>query len=90
MLENADKFMLSKNENHLSKLNKDDQASLHKFTSLFKNIRGNELIKKTYIDYPYFAVKSEIAEKILNEKELTAVKNVKNLSHEKTLFTLGL
>ena len=89
MLENADKFSLSKSENHLSKLNKDDQASLHKFTTLFKNIKGNELIKKTYIDYPYFAVKSEIAEKILNEKELSAVKNVKNFSHEKTLFTLG-
>ena len=89
MLENADKFIISKYENHLSKLNKDDQALLHKFTSLFKNIRGNELIKKTYIDYPYFAVKSEIAEKILNEKELSAVKKVKNLSHEKILFTLG-
>ncbi len=89
MLENADKFILSKSENHLSKLNKDDQVSLHKFTSLFKNIKGNELIKKTYIDYPYFAVKSEIVERILNEKELSAVKNVKNLSHDKTLFTLG-
>lgn len=89
LLENVDKFSLSNKEHYLSKLNIDDQLSLQRFTSLFKNIRGNELIKKTYIDFPYYAVKSEIAEKLLTEKELSLVKKAKNISIGKTLFTLG-
>jgi hypothetical protein len=89
LLENADKFSLCKKENYRKNLKNEDQSLLHKFTFLYKDIKGTELIKKTYIDYPYFAVKSEIAHKILNEHEFEAVKKFKNNSTEKTLFTLG-
>ena len=94
ILENVDKFSLSKatknrKKYYLSMLNIDDQLSLQKFTSLNRNLRGNELVKQTYIDYPYFAVKSEIAQNILNENEFSLIKKVKNKSTDKTLFTLG-
>jgi uncharacterized protein (DUF488 family) len=89
LLKDADKFSLEKRGNYLSKVSAPDQKSLEQFTSLFKNIRGNELIKKTYREYPYYAVKSEIAEKHLNKKELAEVRKFKNNSTSNTLFTLG-
>jgi hypothetical protein len=89
LLKNADNFSLSKKENYSYKIKNEDLLSLQKFTSLYKGIKGNELIKKTYIEFPYFAVKSEIVPKILNEHEIDKIRKVKNISSEKTLFTLG-
>ncbi len=89
LLDNVDKFILIKNENYLNRLNHDDQKSLAEFTHAFKNTRGNDLIRRTYREHPYYAIKSEIAQRLLNKKEFAEVRKLKNFPTRKTLFTLG-
>jgi uncharacterized protein (DUF488 family) len=54
-------------------------------------LRGNQLIKFVYEQYPYYAINSKIANDILDEKALQKIKNTK-ASLEKigqVLFTIG-
>jgi uncharacterized protein (DUF488 family) len=88
-LKGIGKFSLAKSGNYVSKLKDEDQESLGEFAFLFKNISGNELIRKTNRDYLYFATKSQIAEKLLSKKEWAEVRKFKNATVRKTLFTLG-
>jgi uncharacterized protein (DUF488 family) len=88
-LKDVEHLSLAKKENYLHKLNRDDRESVQKFADLYKNLSGKKLIKKTYQDFPYYAVRSKIAQEILNEEELNKVKEVKNISEDKVLFTLG-
>lgn len=53
--------------------------------------RGNNLIRKTYRDYPYYAINSEITEHLFYREEAEQFKKVKH-SYTKTgqiLFTIG-
>lgn len=56
--------------------------------------RGRELIRKTYRQYPYYAINSEIIDQLFNEEETkNFYKNKDNYSHSAletpTLFTIG-
>ena len=53
--------------------------------------RGDDLITKTYQRFPYYALNSEIKERLLNADELTAVVNAlpEKDSSETIVFTLG-
>lgn len=53
--------------------------------------RGTALIRDIYRRYPWYAIRSEIKESILNPDELECVRqaNANETQSEKTLFTLG-
>ena len=54
-------------------------------------LRGNELLKYVYKNYPYYAVRSQIIDEVLRKSEqgeITAVKQ-KLQSNAKKLFTIG-
>jgi len=53
--------------------------------------RGDALIKKSYRNYPYYAINSEITERLFDNEEriLFQKERQKNLSNEKMLFTVG-
>jgi uncharacterized protein (DUF488 family) len=59
--------------------------------SKYDRYRGNELVRYIYEQYPYFAIYSKIAEKILSQKAYKSVTQTgKNLiNKESTLFTIG-
>lgn len=59
--------------------------------SKYDKYRGNELIRYIYEQYPYFAINSKIAQKILSPKAYKVVTQTgKNISNkESTLFTIG-
>ncbi|MDO8549704.1 MAG: DUF488 family protein [Ignavibacteria bacterium] len=95
-LKESDKFELrysnegmNSKKSFINELKEDDKKSLQKFAAKSKNVRGSRLIKETYLQYPSYAVKSEIAEKILNKDELRKVKNSISTLCNKTLFTAG-
>ena len=47
-------------------------------TSKIESLRGNDLVRKAYENYPYYAIRSEIAEKLLDSKALQAVHSLNN------------
>lgn len=60
-------------------------------TSAIEELRGKSLVRKTYKNFPYFAINSEIAEEILNADELNNVKLAKEqlVKTEQKLFSIG-
>lgn len=66
-----------------------DSAALKSIRKQFNHFTQNDLIKYTYINYPYYATNSLIAEKVLDKKELIKVQREKKDIRTKALFTIG-
>lgn len=69
-----------------------DVGGIIKFLTEMEGIRGDELIRRVYQKYPYYAVQSEIAGKILNKSDLQRVAEVRErieAENETILFTIG-
>ena len=69
----------------------DCYTDVKRFLSTYNNVRGNELIKIVYTSYPYYAMKSKIAHRLLSKDELKKIQNVRQTSIHKSkiLFTIG-
>ena len=90
-LQDKDGWTLAKASlNYADSLNKGDNKKLQIFVDRFGSKRGRELIQYVYRTYPYYAINSEIAEKYLNEEELTQVKNAAPAKRRTSIFaTIG-
>ena len=66
-------FELTKNDNFINTLKPEDRKSLLDIKEQFGNLSQKELIRYTYRQYPYYAIKSVIAENLLNSTELNAI-----------------
>lgn len=72
-----------------SVLNPKDQIILRNLYKSTSHLKGNELVRHVYRAHPYYAIKSEIAEKLLNKHELDVVKSLKPEENNRVLFTIG-
>lgn len=88
-LKESEKFELHTKQKFINKLKEEDRQSLTQFSLRWKNTLGNKLIRETYLRYPKYAAKSEIASKILTEGELLEIHNKNKVSDRKALFTTG-
>jgi len=79
----------SNNENFLLTLNSSDRKQLKLLKQKFGKLSTNDLIRHVYLNYPYFAVNSEIASKHLSKKEFNVINKVKPRNDEVNLFTIG-
>lgn len=66
-----------------------EQQYLRDIKRQFGNYTQNDLIKYTYVNYPFWAINSAIADTLLNDEELANVKKQKKVFHETQLFTIG-
>lgn len=89
LLSEEDGWKLKSTDNHMSRLKSEDQEYLQHLKKDFGHLRGNELVHHVYTNFPYYAIRSEIAEKILDEKELKMVDTHRNKEEQTVLFTLG-
>ena len=90
--------LLAESQKHYAKLDKTDYLKLVKPEDLkrlqevkteYGKMNANVLMKYTYINYPFYATKSEVAEDILTETELLKIKAAKPKNNETILFTIG-
>jgi len=89
-LKNHKNWKLESESNHfISYLNELDRKLLNKINSKFCKMTTNELIRYVYINYPFFAINSEIAKDCLSKKELEVIKRLKAKEDRKILFTIG-
>ena len=65
------------------------QSLIGKVKSAYSTISRDEIIKYTYRNYPYFAIKSEIAHQVLTKAELEKVEQQKRTFTETKLFSIG-
>ena len=79
----------SENANFIQSLKEEDRKALQKVKARFNNYSTNDLIRHIYINYPYFAINSEIAKNILSCDELAIIERFKPTKEAPKLFTIG-
>lgn len=94
----TNKGMLSEDETHfksnekmsyLKALKDPDKRHLQEIKLLYGKMNANDLMKHTYINFPYWATKSIKAESILTSDEFEKVNKSKPKSNKTILFTIG-
>jgi uncharacterized protein (DUF488 family) len=74
---------------YLKQLKATDLKLLHEIKSNYGNMNATALMKHTYLNFPFYAIKSEVAENILTKEELDKVNSYKPEGDKTILFTIG-
>ncbi|MCC7429810.1 DUF488 family protein [bacterium] len=85
----TEEWKLSNEENYFLLLTEKDKNALLELKENFGYLSGMELVRFVYKKYPYFAVKSEIKNKVLSASELQAIVSQTPKNEESCLFTIG-
>ena len=92
------KGMLEETKTHFAKLDKadylkqlkpDDKKHLHQVKAEYGKMNVSALMKHTYVNYPFYATRSEVAADILTTTELQKIESSKPKYSETVLFTIG-
>ena len=76
-LKASDDWKLSLNGHFREMLSSQDAHDIWQIKKEYGHLSGDQLVRHVYKRYPYYAINSEIALRILDEKDLTAVENEK-------------
>jgi exonuclease III len=74
---------------YLKQLKPADLKLLQEVKTNYGKMSANALMKHTYINFPFYAIKSEVAESILSQEELEKVTKAKPKGNKTVLFTIG-
>jgi len=77
------------NSNYLLSLKESDRQAIRYIKMQYGNKNTEELIKHTYIKFPYFAINSTIASERLNQTEYQKVLDSRPKSDKTILYTIG-
>lgn len=82
-------FKSSETIDYLKALKEVDKIHLQEIKQIYGKMNANALMKHTYINFPYWAIKSIKAESILTPDEFEKVNKSKPKSNKTILFTIG-
>ena len=74
---------------YLNQLKADDKKFLLEVKTNYSGMNTRALMKHTYLNYPFYATRSEAAADILTEAQLQKVTDSKPKSNKTVLFTIG-
>ena len=81
--------LTDKGRNFSSTLKNEDCAVLQQVVARYGKIRGNPLVREVYRNYPYYAIYSEILEKVLTPDEIKHVEALRPKDNSEAFFTIG-
>lgn len=87
--ETKESFSKLDKADYLKALKPEDHKYLLEVKATYGKMSATALMKNTYINYPFYATRSEAAEKILNKEELDKVIKSKPKGNKTVLFTIG-
>ena len=82
-------WIKSDDVDYMIQLTKQDCTSVKIVAKDFRHFDQDELIKYTYQKYPYYAINSKIAAKLLDNESLGRINEQKRVINEPTLFNIG-
>lgn len=82
-------FVKLDKKDYLMMIKPDDLKRLQQVKAEYGRMNTNALMKHTYINYPFYAIKSEVAAEILDKHELDKVEASRPNSNKTVLFTIG-
>ena len=89
VMENHHDWILKTDERFFHHLKKEDQIAIGQIQTEISSFTQRELIRYTYLKYPYFATKSLIAAKLLSLEELENINLQKSKYDELAFYTIG-
>jgi uncharacterized protein (DUF488 family) len=87
--QNGSSWVKSTDESFFNQLKDSDKAAILNVTRVFKEKSNEDLVIYTYKKYPFWAINSTIAKKILSEEDYNNVLKQKSTKTEKGLYTIG-
>jgi uncharacterized protein (DUF488 family) len=84
-----DDWHLVDGEDYISQVSKEEQKKLTLFSNKYKKLKGDKLVRHIYDNYPYYAINSEIASRIMDEDGLTAIKKARPSKRKPVFYTIG-
>jgi hypothetical protein len=82
-------WIKTERETYLNQIKENDRQIIRYMKQQHGQKSVDELIKYTYIKYPYFAINSTIAKEKLTDVDYKKVKDSRPVSDNTTLFTIG-
>ncbi|HLG37128.1 MAG TPA: DUF488 domain-containing protein, partial [Nitrososphaera sp.] len=89
MSEDETHFARKDDTDYLSQLKPDDRRDLLEVKKTYGSMSAQTLMRYTYLHYPFYAIKSEVARKILSKTEIENVLASTTKSTKTILFTIG-
>lgn len=89
LIESENCFIKNDERDFVKTLKAEDKKHLEEVVALYGNMSNSALIKHTYINFPYYAIRSTIAHKILDKKYLDKINKKIPTTNEVALFTIG-
>ena len=89
LIEDDNQLEKTDKTNYLSQLNSADQQIVQDIKSDYGRMSVNSLIRHTYLNYPFYAIKSEVAESVLTKDEQVKVLQAKPRNNKIVLYTIG-
>jgi uncharacterized protein (DUF488 family) len=87
--ETSERLVKLDRTDYLRQLTSEDNQHLHEIKKRFGTMSLTALIRYTYITYPFYAIRSEVASDILHKNEMLTISNAVPTSHRTVLFTIG-
>jgi uncharacterized protein (DUF488 family) len=76
-------------QNYLPLLDDEDKSLVKQTYLLYNRMDSAKLMKHTYINFPYYAINSTVAKRLLNGDQLEKVNKSRPKFSNKTLYTIG-
>ena len=87
LLKQTQDFQLNTTHSYLNELTPDDKRAL--LALKMSGLRGNSLVKKTYLEYPQFTIRSEILGRLFDPEEIKKLQKTWNPDNTPIIFTVG-
>lgn len=90
ILEDDDNWVLASDSvQTLANIPDDLMIKMGLFAKKYSNLKGDNLVREVYRSYPYYATRSEIAEKLMTDEELKLIEEARPQETERAFFTIG-
>lgn len=74
---------------HLKSLDRRDAEKIAAFYKHYADIAGDDLVRHVYQNYPYYAINSEIALRLMKSEELEIIEASRSTENNYCFFTIG-
>lgn len=89
LLTTDDNWVIANDVNYLNQLPPGESSKINKFCQKYAGIYGKNLVREVYREFPYYAIKSEISEKLMSKQELENITQHVPTQRDSVLFTIG-
>ena len=89
LIEDETGYLKKDKKNYLSLLDDEDKRLVNQAYVLYNKMDGEGLMKHTYTNFPYYAINSTTATRLLTKEQIAKVNAVRPHLNNTTLYTIG-